>query len=89
MKEKEKKKYDVKKKKKQRKLAQDMTPRESRCARNKWKKYSADHYKKKKKAQDGFLLTVLLYLVMRSFLNKLYHTRGTREGKKSIGIAVR
>lgn len=29
-----------------------MTPRKSRCARNKWKKYSADHYKKRKKAQD-------------------------------------
>lgn len=56
MKEKEKKKYDVKKKKKQRKLAKDMTSRESRCARNKWKKYSADHYKKKKKAQDGFFI---------------------------------
>lgn len=56
MKEKEKKKYDVKKKKKQRILAKDMTPRESRCARNKWKKYSADHYKKKKKAQDGVFI---------------------------------
>lgn len=56
MKEKEKKKYDVKKKKKQRKLAKDMTPRESRCARNKWKKYSADHYKKKKKAEVGVFI---------------------------------
>lgn len=45
MKEKEKKKYENKK---QRKLVKDMTSREKRLARKKWKKYSDDYCKRKK-----------------------------------------
>lgn len=51
-KEKERQKYLKKKEKGQRKSIQDMTPREQRKIRKKWKKYSTDYRKKKTITKD-------------------------------------
>lgn len=46
-KQKERIKYENKKRRKQVKSVKEMTPREVRCKRNKWRKYSNDYYKRK------------------------------------------